>query len=99
MLSVLGQAANRLTEEKRAVLEDVSFTYSTDTRRVGEAKQELEAIAQAVSMKGFGRVVCKNGILPGTTVTIGRASLVITNALQNVALYYQDGDICIGTAR
>lgn len=101
LLGILQQleAANRLTEEKRAVLEDVSFTYSTDTRRVGEAKQELEAIAQAVSMKGFGRVVCKNGLLPGTTVTIGRASLVITNALQNVALYYQDGDICIGTAR
>ncbi len=101
LLGILQQlkAANRLTEEKREILEDVSYTYSTNTSRLEDAKQELEEIAQAVSEKGFGRIICKNGILPGTTVTIGRAALVIANPLQNVALYYQDGDICIGTAR
>ncbi len=101
LLGILQQleAANRLTEDKRAVLEDVSFTYSADTGRLGETAQELEEIAQAARVRGFGRIVCKNGILPGTTVTIGKASLTITNALQNAALYYQDGDICIGTAR
>ena len=101
LLGILQQleAANRLTEEKRAVLEDVSFTYNTNTRQLEEDRRELADIAQAISMKGFGRIVCNNMILPGTTVIIGRASLTVTNALQNATLYYKDGEICIGMAR
>lgn len=101
LLGILQQleAANRLTEEKKEILENVSFTYSTDTRQLDEDRRELEEIAQAISMKGFGRIVCKNAILPGTTATIGRASLTVTNALQNATLYYKDGEICVGMAR
>jgi len=101
LLSILQQlkANNRLTEEKRTVFEDVSFTYNTDNRLLAEAKQELEVIAEAIQLKGFGRIVCNNAILPGTTVTIGRASLTVVTPLNNATLYYRDGDIAIGTAR
>jgi uncharacterized protein (DUF342 family) len=91
--------ANRLTEEKRDVLCNVTASYETNMNLLEEAKKELETIAQSICNRGYGRVICTGTIFPGTKVTIGTASLPVSDTLMNTSLYYGEGNVCMGPAR
>ena len=93
------EASNRLTPEKRQAFDNVNYSYDNSTKLLEEAKRELKEIVQSIKVKGFGRIICAGTIYPGTKVVIGEASLVITDPLNNAALYYNKGDIGIGAAR
>ncbi len=93
------EAGNRLTPDKRQILDNANYTYDASTKGVAEATKELEEIAQAVRIRGFGRIFCTGTIYPGVKVAIGQANLTIRDALKESMLTYKDGEICVGSAR
>jgi len=93
------ESSNRLTAEKRQLLRSVSENFDTGIRRLEESKKELESIAQSIHNRGYGRVICTGTIFPGTKVSIGTSNYLVSDALVNASLYYQEGTICIGSAR
>lgn len=101
LLRILNQleAAGRLTPDKKLALENVRFSFDSDTKFLEDADVELEEIAQTVRLKGFGRVICPGFVHPGTLVEIGGAALAVKDTLKNVSLYYGDGLICTAPAR
>ncbi|MGE4276110.1 MAG: DUF342 domain-containing protein [Lawsonibacter sp.] len=101
LIAILQQleANNRLTPEKKQALENVQYTYETNMQLLEVEKNELEEIAQSIKAKGFGQILCSETIYAGTQITIGDASLTITDALNHVSLYYKDGEICVGMSR
>ncbi len=101
LFTILSQldAGDRLTPEKRQAFKNVSYSYDTYTKLQEEAKKELEEIAESIQKRGFGRIICQGTIYPYTKVVIGKATLPITNILSNTSLYYNEGNICTGTAR
>lgn len=101
LITLLNQleAANRLTPDKKQALEKASYTYNTNVQSLEDAKSELEDIAQYLEEKGHRRIICSGTIYPGTHVVIGKANLSITNTLECVSLYYDEGNIGIGSAR
>lgn len=101
LITLLNQleAANRLTPDKKQALGNANHTYNTNTQLLEEAKSELEEITKYLEDKGHGRIVCAGAIYPGTQVIIGKANLTITSALEYVSLYYNEGNIGIGSAR
>ena len=90
---------NQLSPEKRQTFDNVGYNYDTNTRLLQEDKRELEEIAQSIKAKGFNRILCTDTIHPGTTVVIGNTKLSIKEDLSNASLYYNEGSICIGSAR
>lgn len=93
------ESNDRLTPEKKEILSDITVNFDTSTQLLEEAKKELKIIAQAIFNRGYGRVICAGTIFPGTKVTIGTANYSVTDALMNASLFYQDGTICLGSAR
>lgn len=93
------EAENRLTPEKRKILDDVGYSYETNTARLEEIRQELENIAQAVKTRGFGRVICTGTIYPGTKLTIDKTVFFVRDTLRNATLYYKENEIVLGAAR
>ncbi|MPN09987.1 hypothetical protein SDC9_157280 [bioreactor metagenome] len=98
LLRDLGNS-NRLTSEKAELLNNVTNNYNTASDMLENARRDLEEIAQTVYNRGYGRVICTGTIFPGTKVTIGTASLSVSEPLINTSLYYSKGDVCIGFAR
>ena len=101
LLNILRQLeeGNRLTPEKRKAFDDVSYSYNTNVKLLEDANKELEEIFQMINMRGYGRIICTGTIYPCTHIAIGKASLPVADALQNVSVYYKEGNICIGLAR
>lgn len=93
------EAANRLTPDKKHALEKANITFKTNTELLEGARSELDKIAQYLEEKGHGRIICSGSIYPGTQVIIGKANISITNSLECVSLYYDEGNIGIGSAR
>lgn len=101
LLSILRQLeeSGRMTEEKQKALENVTYTYETDTEALDNARKELNEISQAIQSKGYGKITCRDTIHPGTTIAIGLSNLVVTETLTNALIYYDEGEIKIGSAR
>lgn len=93
------EAENRLTPEKRKILDDVGYSYENSTAQLAQIRQELEDIAGAVKTRGFGRIVCTGTIFPGTKVTIDKTIFIVRDTLKNASLYFKDNEICLGSAR
>ena len=87
---------NRLTIEKKRMLEDAVFSYNEITELIDNGKLELNQIIESIKSKGFGRVICKGIIHSGTTVKIGSAQATIKEAMFAKSLYYSDDGISIG---
>jgi uncharacterized protein (DUF342 family) len=93
------EGTGRLTKDKREILDNVGYSYDTNTKLLEESKTELEEIMESIKIRGFGRVICNEVIHPGTVVVIGGALLTVKEELSFVALYYEDGEIKRGMAR
>ena len=100
IISLLRQleASNRLTPEKAEILEKAQYNYSANMDMLESAKKELDQIAEAISNRGYGRILCTGMIHPGTTVVIGPTTLHVNETLSNTSLYYSEGEISKGVA-
>lgn len=98
LLTLLRQyeASNRLTPEKQEVLEKAVYSFEVNMQLLKEANAELDSIQKAIESKGLGRIICTGSLFPGTKVMIGQAILDIKDPIENSALYYHDGDVCVG---
>ncbi len=88
---------NRLTPEKQELFDSTSRQYVANVSLLRASKAELESITQTVVGRGYGKIVCKGTIYPGTTITIGSASMSVNESIKNSSLYYEGGYINIGT--
>jgi uncharacterized protein (DUF342 family) len=93
------EGSNRLIPEKKQILEDVRFSYHNNLQILEAGKIELEEITLAIKAKGYGRIICSKTIHPGSKVVIGDASFTINDPITNALLYYNKGDISVGSAR
>lgn len=92
------EAVGRLTKDKREILDNVGYSFDTNTKLLEDSKIELDAILESIKTKGFGRVVCNETIHSGTLVVIGGAMLSVKEDMPFAALYYEDGEIKRGLA-
>jgi len=96
IISLLQQleAANRLSNEKKAVLSDALYSYEANTELIESQRQELAEIVEAVQQRGYGRIICKGTIHPGSIISIGTAKLIVTNAIMGTTLCNSEGVVC-----
>ncbi len=87
------EAAGRLTPEKKQAYQDALYSYQTSSELLQKGTQELEMIADQIKQKGYGRIVCKGTIYPGTCVKIGGTRMLVSNSLINRVLSYGDDSI------
>lgn len=93
------ESENRLLPEKQELLQKISGSYDAAETQLQSARGELEDISETLLNKGFSRVICPGAIYPGTKVTIGTASLIVTDVLNNTSLSCKDSEIVRGPAR
>ena len=87
------EAAGRLTPEKKQAYQDATYSYQTSSDLLQNGTKELEVIAEQIKQKGYGRIVCKGTIYPGTCVKIGGIRLLVSTPLTNRMLSYDDDEI------
>jgi len=87
------EAAGRLTPEKKQAYQDALYSYETSSELLQNGTQELEVIAEEIKKKGYGRIVCKGTIYPGTCVKIGGTRMLVSTPMTNRALSYSDDSI------
>lgn len=92
------EKANRLTLEKRKILDDANFSYSQISDSVSNGKEELDKISESIKVKGYGRVICHNTLYAETIVRIGPLQARIHENLHNKSLYYGGEGISVGSA-
>lgn len=88
------EAANRLTPDKKVMLDNANSSHLKCIGLFASNKQELSAINEKLQSVGEGKITCSGTIFPGTRITIGSAKVLVTDALQSTTLYYSDGSIC-----
>lgn len=100
LVSLLQQyeAANRLTLDKKLMLKEATFSYKKISNTISSGKQELAEITERIRAKGYGRIISRDTIYPGTIIKIGARQIKVEEALLNKSLYYTDEGICIGFA-
>lgn len=101
LISLLQQfeVANRLTPDKKQMLETALFSYKEISELIDIGKQELEEINESIKSRGYGRVICKGTIHSGTTVKIGSVQMTVHDRLFCKSLYYSEEGICIEPAK
>lgn len=92
------EASNRLTAEKKQMLDNALFSYNEIIELIENGKLELNKITESIKLKGYGRVICKGILHSGTTVKIGSVQTTIHDTMFNKSLYYSEDGICIGNA-
>jgi len=90
---------DRLPPEKLELLQKISNTYESARAEHRSASRELDEISSSQRSGEFSRVICLGTIHPGTVVTIGNASLTVTEAMNNASLSNKGGEIVLGSAR
>ena len=73
---------DRLPPEKLELLQKISNTYESARAEHRSASRELDEISSSQRSGEFSRVICLGTIHPGTVVTIGNASLTVTEAMK-----------------
>lgn len=92
------EASNRLTAEKKQMLDSARFSYNEIIELIDNGKLELDKITESIKSKGYGRVTCKGIIHSGTTVKIGSVQTTIHDTMFAKSLYHSEEGICIGNA-
>ncbi len=92
------ESANRLTPDKKQLLDNVHLSYETNVASIAEAKAEIEKISDIIRNRGYGRVVCAGTIYPGTRVKIGNVTKIVNEPYKAASLYYSEGEIRQGSA-
>lgn len=90
---------NRLTPDQALALENALYTQENDWEQLATAQKELEEIAQIVKTRGFGRIRCTGPMYVGTRVVIGDAAFTVSEPMKDITLYYNDGEVCVGSGR
>lgn len=101
LISLLQQfeSANRLTQDKKVMLEDALFSYNKIVPLLESEKKELEQINESIRLKGYGKIICQDTIHPGTSVKIGSMKVHINEPLYKKTLYYFENEIRLGPTR
>jgi uncharacterized protein (DUF342 family) len=92
------EAANRLDDEKRTKLEEVRRSFQRITGQIESENAELAEINKTIETYGYGRIICRGTIHPGTSIKIGSARLTVTDPLINTIVYSSEGEIFSGPA-
>ncbi len=92
------EAINRLSPDKKHLLENVLANRDANNAKLKLEKEELEKINETIRTRGYGRIVCTGVIYPGTHVKFGNVNMVITDSLQCASIYYAQGQIHQGSA-
>jgi hypothetical protein len=87
------EAAGRLTPDKKQAYQDAMYSYKTSSELLEKGSQELEVIEEEIKKRGYGRIVCKGTIYPGTCVKIGGTRMLVSAPMSNRALSYGDDNI------
>lgn len=90
------EASNRLTLEKKQMLDNALSSYNETVELIDSYKLELDKITESIKLKGYGRVICKGVLHSGTTVKIGSVQTTIKDTMFSKSLYYSSGGILIG---
>lgn len=93
------EASDRLTPEKKQMLEDGLFSYGEIMGLYEAGKKELEQISELIRDKGYGRVVCTDTMHHGNVVKIGQFQITIREDLIGKSFYYSEEGIRIGDAK
>lgn len=101
LISLLRQyeAANRLTPEKKNMLDNAVFSYQEIDKLIENGKKELDQIGELINTKGYGRIICRDTIHAGTTVKIGPFQMKVDEPLICRSLYYSEEGIRVGTIK
>lgn len=91
------EANNRLTLEKKHMLENALFSYKEIVESIESGKEELDKITESIKSRGYGRVICKGIMHSGTTVKIGPVQTTIKDPTFAKSLYYSEDGICMGS--
>jgi uncharacterized protein (DUF342 family) len=92
------EAANRLTPDKRETFDSALYSYETTSELYENGCKEIAEIEKSLENKGFGKITCRETIYPGTMIKIGYSKLLVSDALNNVSLFSQEGEIFQGPA-
>lgn len=98
LISLLQQfeSANRLTDDKKSILENALFSHREITYKLENNRKDLEEIYETIRLKGYGKILCEDTIHPGTSVKIGPVQIRIREALYKKSLYYLEDGIHVG---
>ena len=92
------EKANRLTKEKKKMLDDAKYTHMEISKSISDGKKELDQISESIRSKGYGRIISHDTIYAETFVRIGSLQAKIHENLYNKSLYYGGSSINIGNA-
>jgi len=87
------ESANRLTPDKKVMLDNANSSHLKCIGLFVSSKQELSEINEKLQSAGHGKITCTGTIFPGTRITIGSAKILVSDALQSTSLFYSDGCI------
>ncbi|NLY45783.1 MAG: DUF342 domain-containing protein [Tissierella sp.] len=92
------EKANRLTNEKKKMLDEANFSYMEISNTIAKGKEELAKISESIKARGYGRIISHDTIYAETIVRIGSLQTRIQQNLYNKSLYYAGESINIGNA-
>ncbi|NLN81620.1 MAG: DUF342 domain-containing protein [Clostridiales bacterium] len=84
---------NRLDQEKKAMLQEVRHNLESITEKIAADTKELEEINQEIETYGYGKIICRGTIYPGTFIKIGAEKMAVSEPLHNTIVFLSDGEI------
>jgi hypothetical protein len=89
---------NRLTQEKRDMLERSQHTYRNLTEQYTALKAEFEDIKIKLAEEGYGTIIARAAIYPGVRVIIGPEQQNVTKELINCRITRGEEGFVLGSA-
>lgn len=93
------EASNRLTPEKKQMLDEGLYSYEEINNSYEAGKKELEQISELIKNKGYGRITCTDTIHHGSVVRIGEFQITIREDMKWKSFYHTDEGIHTGDAK
>lgn len=90
------EAAGKLTEEKKEILEKSIRSKIFYENKLHEYKEELIQLEEKLHAEAHGRIKVQNYLYSGTKISIGSASMHVKETLQYCSLYKEGADIRVG---
>ena len=63
------------------------------TEKIAADTKELEEINQEIETYGYGKIICRGTIYPGTFIKIGAEKMAVSEPLHNTIVFLSDGEI------
>jgi uncharacterized protein len=89
------QQAGQLPPSKLQMLENSHVSLDASVARLTACEQEYEKIGEQIENSGKGKVICRGTVYRGVKMSIGFASMAITNDISASSFSFVDGKIAI----